>query len=395
MKRLTLFAGLLFLALAVVAGAETGATVHGSAIAYPVPPKSDNDNNAIMQFNNLTIQSVSANTPPAEIIASTNVYILEKGESKPGATPAAPAVPSSIQSKCARYTDKESNSGTAITCPTPAMQAATSTSASAMVYPYRGGTYKIEVSATTHLMLRDRTAAALADFTVGDQINVFGIYNQDGSVDALIVRNISKPVEKQFVQLNNVDLVSVSATTAPATLTVVQQIANPCYGFGKEGNTKQGVIACPMGLKSFSDNSSTQSVVAPQALMPIINQSRKYVVQVDAQTIIMNRERGSLTLGDLKIGDKLNIYGATQGNGEVVDADIIRDLSQPPMAQSYSGKVTQVNSDGSFVIQTTSGETYTVQNPIQVGAAVQLKGLLDQLQKVISQVSQIMVKNGF
>lgn len=387
--------GLLFLALAVVAGAETGDTVHGSAIAYPVSPKSGDGNNAIMQFNNLTIQSVSANTPPAEIVASTNVYILEKNESKPGATPATPAVPSSIQVKCLKYLNKESGSGTAITCPTPATQAVTSTSASAMVYPYRGGMYKIEVSATTHLMLRDRTAATLTDFTVGDQINVFGIYNQDGSVDALIVRNISKPVEKQFVQLNNVDLVSVSATTAPATLTVVQQIANPCYGFGKEGNTKQGVIACPMGLKSFSDNSSTQNVVAPQALMPIINQSRKYVVQVDAQTIIMNRERGSLTLGDLKIGDKLNIYGATQGNGEVIDADLVRDLSQPPMAQNYSGKVTQVNSDGSFMIQADGGETYTVQNPIQVGATVQLKGLLDQLQKVISQVSQIIVKNGF
>jgi hypothetical protein len=60
---------------------------------------------------------------------------------------------------------------------------------------------------------------------------------------------------------------------------------------------------------------------------------------------------------------------------------------------SVGGTVTQVNDDGSFVLQTTDGQTLTVQNPIQVGATVKLQGLLDALQGIITKISQLTVQN--
>ncbi len=339
-------------------------------IARPILPPTQGNN--IIQFNNLTVQSVSATTPPAEIVANGGIYNIQSGGTTPPTMqpmnaqvfPQATQTSSMnyLQSKCLRYESLESNSPMVIACPVPQTSAPASSTVTVspgataimpVVPPiYRGGQYRLEVSTTTHLMFNDRTSAALTDFSPGDQINVYGIYNEDGTVDALIVRNLSKPFTKQFVQLNNVNLVSVSATTTPATLVVAQQIANPCYGFGTDGNTRQGAIACPTGLQSLSDNAASQNVTVPQAIMPIFNQSRKYVIQIDTQTILMDRERGTLALGDLKIGDQLNIYGATlDTNGATINADIVRDLTQPPVAQNYSGRVTQVNADGSFVIQ--------------------------------------------
>jgi len=52
-----------------------------------------------------------------------------------------------------------------------------------------------------------------------------------------------------------------------------------------------------------------------------------------------------------------------------------------------------VNSDGSFVIQTSNGLTITVDTPIQIGATLTVTGLLNQLQNVLSQVSSINTEN--
>ena len=70
-------------------------------------------------------------------------------------------------------------------------------------------------------------------------------------------------------------------------------------------------------------------------------------------------------------------------------ADIVRDLSIPATPSTYTGTVTQVNADGSFVFQTNDGQTITIQVPVQVGAVLQLTGLLDRLQNVLSQVTSI------
>ena len=125
--------------------------------------------------------------------------------------------------------------------------------------------------------------------------------------------------------------------------------------------------------------------------MPIWDVVRKYVINVDSQTIILNRHRAKLTLADLKIGDQLNIYGYTEDGGQTISADVVRDISQPPAVQDYSGIVTKVNADGSFVfvIETSAGEAITVPKVVQVGDYVTVRGILDQLQKILSEVTSI------
>ncbi len=351
-----------------LAGQFLVATLIASAQTTPPPPLPPQQNPGFIQFNNLTIVSVSGVTAPAEILASASGFPIEAMNG------AKTNAPSPSMANCLQYQAQDSENGAAIPC------------------PVRSDVYRIEVDASTQLSLRDRTAATLGDLAPGDRINVFGDYASDGTIHAYLVRDVSKPVEMQTIQLNNVALVFASGTNLPATLAVTQEQSAPCYYFGANGNnTEKRSYACPLGLPSFSSssNQSMQNVQAPPSLTPTWMSLRKYAVNVDAHTILLDRNRTRLSISDLKIGDRLNVYGETSDNGQTVTADIIRDLSQPLAASNYTGSVTKINSDGSFVIQTNDGRTITVQNQIQVGATVTLRGVLDEAQGILSQISQI------
>ncbi len=369
-----------------------------TVLSQPVVPPLDS---GFLQFNNLTIESVSGTNLPAEIFASNpNIFPTmgasggSTGNNVPQAMPfATPSVTSQVS--CYKFDTQNSATGKALPCPTPPPSATTSTAQSALTpmiypptYPIRYQPYRIEVDASTRLLLRDRTIAILNNFSSGDQINMFGYYNNDGSIQAYLIRNLSKPVQNEFLQLNNVELVSISANTIPAMLVVTQAQGYPCYGFGNSGETKQSIV-CPMGVQAATNNPVLQNISVPVALMPTWQLLRKYVINVDAQTIILDNNRTKLSLSNLQVGDQLNVYGNTADNGQTLNADIVRDLSIPATPSTYNGKVMQVNADGSFVIQTNDGQTMTVQNPIQVGATVQLTGLLDRLKNILKQVSNI------
>lgn len=409
MKKIILLGAGLTLVVSSTAGAQTLVTstvIVSPPIISPTPIAPPNS--GFIQFDNLTVQSTSGSNPPAEILASNpTAFPMTGASSMSGAMPqAAQAVPSS--GACYKFDTQNSASGSAVPCPTPPPIVASSTpSAAPNASAVSGGAasagaasgnavampmmpaYRIEVDASTLLTLRDRTAANLGDFAPGDQINVFGYYNSDGSIQAYLVRDLSKPPQDEFIQLNNVDLVSISTSSTPTELIVAQSQGYPCYGFGTSGNAKTS-IACPMGATS---NSAVQNVQPLPAIAPAWMLMRKYVVNVDANTILLDSNRTTLALTDLQIGDQLNVYGDTDDNGQTLNADIVRDLSIPATPSTYSGKVTQVNADGSFVIQTNDGQTITVQNPIQVGATVQLVGLLDRLTNILSQVTSLYFGN--
>jgi hypothetical protein len=249
-----------------------------------------------------------------------------------------------------------------------------------MPYPEER-TYRIKIDASSKLLLRERTSATLSDFSAGDKINVFGYYNSDGSITAYMVRNLTKPVVQQTLQLNNVTLVSVSGNA----LAVVQEVYTPCRYYLNGAPTDN--IACPMGVSGFEANAATKSVQKPDFISNWQN-ARKYVVNVDAQTVILDRNRGKLAVTDLRIGDKLNIYGDTADNGQTITADIVRDLSLPPAVSTYSGTVSAVNADGSFTVQTEAGTLITVKNPFSVGSKIKITGLLDSA-NILSQITQI------
>lgn len=401
-KSLTAFFGFAFL-VSVAYAQTTGVSAPPTQIMpAPLrkiePPVSVNDG-SIIQFDNLTISSISGTSLPATIYASPGyAYPMSSMGSDLQKSPA-PMTGKDI--KCYMFSGSDAAIKTETTCPQPAGQETSSGSAQSAqgiqmmpptVLPYQ---YRIQVSQDTRLMLRNRETATLSDFVAGNQINVYGYYNADGTVRALVVRNLSKPEEKRFIQLNNVNVVSVSGNAIPADIVVVQRDYFPCYDFGARGDMKRP-YPCPAGLKSFDDNPTTRNLNAPESLMPIINTGRKYIVRADAGTIFLNREKVRISLSDISVGDELNVYGAIGNQTEIIEADIIRNLSKPPKPvtpEQIRGTITQVNSDGSFMLQMEDGRVITVKNPFQVGASVSVKGILDGISGILSNISEILIKS--
>lgn len=357
MKKIIVLAFLPVLFVSVVAHAQVSAGGPGMTTVF-MPVTS-----GFVQFDSLTVQGLVPATTPGTV----------------GAIVAT----ASVTNPCYQFQSETDAVGTAVMCPMPAAQNGSSTNSI---------TYTIEISSTTELMLSDRSPATLSDFAAGDEINVFGYYNADGSIEAYLVRDLSKPVltaVPQTIQLDNVILNSVSGTNVPATLAVTQAIGFPCYSFSDAG--EESTITCPMGIASFSGNTATANVTPLPSLMPAWQDLHKYVINVDAQTIILDKNRTQVSLASLNVGDALNVYGVTTDNGQTVTANIIRDLSIPASASAYTGTVTQVNADGSFVIQTNNGQTLTVQNPVTIGTTVTIQGLLNSSESTISQVSNISI----
>lgn len=362
------------------------APCRGGAIVKPI-----RQDDGFMQFNNLTVQSVSGTNVPAEITATDSDYSVMMGKTESGGAQGGVGVPAmgassqavSSVKNCYRFSSATATKGENIPCPT-AVVSSVSSSAAGMsapeAYPMQR-VYRIKIDASTKLLLRERTPATLSDFSAEDKINVFGYYNSDGTITAYMARNLTKPVVQQTLQLNNVTLVSVSGNT----LAVVQETYSPCRYYQNGAPTDN--IACPMGISAFESHAATKSIQKPDFISNW-QAARKYVVNVDSQTAVLDRNRGKLAVSDLRIGDKLNIYGDTADNGQTITADIVRDLSLPPSVSQYSGTISAVNPDGSFAIRTDKGATITVKNPFSVGSRIKITGLLDSA-NILSQITQI------
>jgi hypothetical protein len=262
----------------------------------------DTSDDNIIQLNNLRIRSISSKTLPAVITASHSFGI-----------------------RCLQYRDLDAPTGLSIPCPVPP-----------------DILYHIRVDSDTILLLRNRVRASFSDFTVGDRINAYGFMDRNTqTIEALIVRNLDRPEVKQFIQLNNVEVISISASAPPATITVVQSHISPCFDYGLDGNAPGAPIPCPLGVESNTTGGETTIGNSAEFYYPI---QRKYEVSVNANTRLMNRNRVSMPLSDISAGDILNIYGNYIPNApHVIEALVVRDLSKPEV---NSGVLRVAVSDG-------------------------------------------------
>ncbi|MBI2121633.1 MAG: putative Ig domain-containing protein [Candidatus Sungbacteria bacterium] len=263
------------------------------------PPDFDDDFDDIVQFNNLIVRSVSGPSFPAEIKASYEVGV-----------------------RCQKF-QSESASGVEYPCPlSPSVL------------------YTIQLDSDTRLLLRNRQRASLSDFEVGNRINVYGFTNSGvSSIDALVVRNLTKPVRLSFIQLNNMEVLSApSSGVPPASFTVVNKYFSPCRDFSDNPNS--GVtLPCPMGLEiQEQPQPGAGAMGASPDYYPAI---RKYLIEVTSQTAILQRDRTSMALSEIAVGDILNIYGSYTNSSQNIKALIIRDLSRP--AQNYGSLQVSVN----------------------------------------------------
>lgn len=71
--------------------------------------------------------------------------------------------------------------------------------------------YIVRITASTQVLNRNRAALALSDIRYDDRVNVYGLLKADGSIDAVVIRDLSTP---RIVGSVNFDGVSGPATLA-------------------------------------------------------------------------------------------------------------------------------------------------------------------------------------
>ena len=172
----------------------------------------DTSDDDIIQLNNLRISSISGSELPAVISAYPDFGV-----------------------RCLEFKSQDALSGIAIPCPVPPSVR-----------------YQIRVDSDTLLLFRSRQRAKISDFEVGNRINVYGWMDRDtNSIDALIVRNLDNPSVKQFIQLNNVEVIQApSSSVPPSTLVVIERHRFPCFDYGESGTGNGAPFPCPLGVET-------------------------------------------------------------------------------------------------------------------------------------------------
>lgn len=246
----------------------------GFAQTTVASPSFDNDtiDDDIVQLNNLTITNVQYGYGGSVALVSAL---------SPGIA-------------CLKYFDVRAAQGFAYPCPSQSQ-------------------YQIRVQANTILLLRNRVRAAISDFTVGDKINVYGFLDRDGvNVDALIMRDLTKPQVRYYTQVNNLTVASVTAN----------------------------------------------QVIADQ-----------YQINISASTRLLYRDRRMMPMSEIQVGDRINVYGLFNPTTNTFDAVILRDLSRPdmnpppPQAGNSAPVITSVSGPSSLLIGQTGTWVISAYDP--------------------------------
>lgn len=318
-----------------------------------------------IQLNNLTIEKIEGSD-------SFPVKITARGEKS---------------FPCYSYGSSGQSSKSSVPC--PLMEVRKPDAVGAM--PEKLNLYEINFAKDTVLLLRNNQKATINDFAVGDKINVYGHF-VGGVLQAVIARNLSKPEEKEFIQLNNLIIIERSGNAIKA----VRKKDSPCYSYGETGVGVKREADCPTPMPLRSEEASGVTSVAPE----IVKYPEMYYpfnIRVTDRTVLLLRDKQKATINDFAVGDKINVYGLHSGNNvSEIEALAMRNLSKPPKAPekaTINGKVIEVKSDGSFTVQTQDGRTITVEPMNLKGAEVTVAGLLDEANLKMTEVISIIKKS--
>ncbi|MEK7608798.1 MAG: carboxypeptidase regulatory-like domain-containing protein [Patescibacteria group bacterium] len=290
-------------------------------VKEPVPPTTDIDE--IVQLNNLTIQNISGNELPAVIYASRDVG-----------------------SVCKSYESLDATVSVVRPCSlAPAML------------------YSIRVQEDSRILLRNRSRGALSDFSAGDRINVYGFLG-DGKneIEALIVRNLDKPVSYKNIQLNNVEIISgpvfsgydasgrelflLGGARFPVEIVVAKRFPTPCLGFGAESKSGS-IVPCPMFESKIQPGQSSAEAA------PMRYPFTTYTIVLGEKTSVLNRVRKNISISDLAVGHVVNVYGRANSTNGKIEAEVVRDISLP--ANGAGTLRVQAVDDGIVCITTPCG----------------------------------------
>jgi hypothetical protein len=139
----------------------------------------------------------------------------------------------------------------------------------------------VNITSATQLLLSDRAAAVLGNFTPGDVINVYGYYDGNGSIQGQVVRDLSKPAAPGLAAPTTTTAPIGSTTTAPLSVPTTPVVGpNPTSGqllqilqtlliqvqgvltqlIQMSGTTPTGVGQAPMIPASSTTPSSTSTL---------------------------------------------------------------------------------------------------------------------------------------
>lgn len=116
-----------------------------------------------LQFNDLTVTSMSEITTPATVYAA----------------PPSQSVAGAFVNECTSFVSRNDTLGSPVPCPLPPGGSA--------------GSYVINITNTTQLLQNDRTPTILGNIAPGDIMNVYGYFSGNGIIQAQILRDLSKP----------------------------------------------------------------------------------------------------------------------------------------------------------------------------------------------------------
>jgi hypothetical protein len=292
-----------FFALAAIAGVVLS-SIALPARAAAIPNPADDKAEAYVQLSGLTVDALAY---PAQVGPSANGL-----QAVISATAPSP--------RCIMY-----NSGAstlAFPCMTDMLQRQ----------------YQINVYGSTTLLDLNRKKIVLGDIKVGDTINAYGTIPPTGNtgttMNALIVRDLSVPMTKTFVQLENLNILAMSYSAETGEMRI--DAARPetgCWKFST--NSSRLSYPCPMGMEP-ADNVRA-SLESAASAMGIRNMGYYHiVVPKTAQVLGVNRR--PLDRSKVVAGDKINVYGILTGQGTVT-ALILRDLTSKTFFSELSIKV--------------------------------------------------------
>lgn len=283
----------IIMAAAAFPAAGTFAQTAGVPQGYSVMPVQDYDrsNDEIVQLNNLIIQGISGSTLYA---------------SAPGGI-------------CQRFYSTQGY-GTSMPCPAIAPTVL----------------YQVSIGSDAILLLKNRQRASMADFAVGDHINVFGFLDINSQfMQALIVRDLDKPSPQYgsgyYTQFNN-----VTAVTAPGALL-------PQVPGGVTASFDVTFSPIPCALYSGPTGYRLPAIcpyvpTTPDGGRPNTLMLAKHTVNIlSGQTVILNTNRQAIPISAIQAGDTLNIFGRYNPQTGSIDALIIRDLSSGTIIPNGSG----------------------------------------------------------
>lgn len=169
--------------------------------------------------------------------------------------------------------------------------------------------YRITVSSQTKLMDVNRDPVGIDFIKAGDRINAYGLFSASAAtMDALIVRDLRAAPVAKTVQLNDLVIDSITGVAS------VQGGPGSFAPGGPYAYVEAHADPCPR----------EQGVYCRMPVTP-------YLVAVSDKTLLLSLGRKPITLGDMKVGDRFNVYGNMREDGKTyVDALVLRDLSVGP-----------------------------------------------------------------